>query len=167
MRMGPSLDVQAPKHTDLYDHHLVDPSIQALKFEAAASYQLPSSHNASCGHPKESENLLVVSPYTERAHLLDLNTLDKPNQLLAKAMTVMKPVRDDYATAPYKEAFNWDHISETLRDLATVENYDWRRRLFYVVVFRSRSRPTIDRTYLGLMDEKSHEEAMESGGLLK
>ncbi|KAH0563352.1 hypothetical protein GP486_002087 [Trichoglossum hirsutum] len=166
--MDPPPDAKAPpKHADLYDHHLVNPSVQALKFEAAASYQLPSSHNASCGHPKESENLLVVSPYVERAHLLDLNTLDKPNRLLAKAMTVMKPVRDDYATAPYKETFNWGHIVETLRGLATAESYDWRRCVFYVVAFRSQSRPEIDRTHLGLMDEKSHEEAMESGGLLK
>ncbi|KAH0544961.1 hypothetical protein FGG08_000887 [Glutinoglossum americanum] len=154
-------------HPDLYDHRLVDRSVQALKFDAAASYQLPSSHNASCGHSKEAENLLVVSPYTERAHLLDLNTLDKPDQLLAKALTVMKPIRNDYATAPYIEAFNWDRVIETLRDLAAVEEHDWQHRPFYIVVFRSQSPPTTDRSYLGLLDESSHKEAVESGGLLK
>jgi len=49
---------------------------------------------------------LVVSPYTEEAHLLDLQTLDIPNQLFAKALISLKCLRSDYAVAPYVEIFN-------------------------------------------------------------
>jgi hypothetical protein len=52
------------------------------------------------------EHLLVVSPYEEESHLLDLRTVDTANQLLAKALVGLKCLRDDYATAPYIEIFN-------------------------------------------------------------
>jgi hypothetical protein len=52
------------------------------------------------------KDLLIVSPYEEEPHLLDLNTLDTSNQLLAKALVCMKNLREDYATADYKESFN-------------------------------------------------------------
>lgn len=47
----------------------------------------------------EAKNFLVVSPYEEPPHLLDLRTLDTNNQLLAKALVGLKCLRDDYATA--------------------------------------------------------------------
>jgi hypothetical protein len=52
------------------------------------------------------DHLLVVSPYEEESHLLDLRTVDTANQLLAKALVGLKCLRDDYATAPYVEIFN-------------------------------------------------------------
>lgn len=52
------------------------------------------------------KDLLIVSPYEEEPHLLDLNTLDTSNQLFAKALVCMKNLREDYATADYKESFN-------------------------------------------------------------
>jgi hypothetical protein len=52
------------------------------------------------------KDLLIVSPYEEEPHLLNLNTLDTFNQLLAKALVCMKNLREDYATADYKESFN-------------------------------------------------------------
>jgi hypothetical protein len=52
------------------------------------------------------DHLLVVSPYEEASHLLDLRTVDTANQLLAKALVGLKCLRDDYATAPYVEIFN-------------------------------------------------------------
>lgn len=48
----------------------------------------------------EDGDLLVVSPYHEREHLLDLKTVDTANQLLAKALVGMECQREDYATAP-------------------------------------------------------------------
>lgn len=155
--------------SSLFDYRLVDPSFDALKFGAAAAFQLPSAHSDSCKHAKNgsSEALLVVSPYTSRSHLLDLNLVDQPNQLLAKALTTMKPIREDYATAPYKEAFNWNEIMRVLQGLVKEEQYEWTKRSFYVVVFQSQVPPTTDKSHLGRLDEKSHEEAMESGGLLK
>ena len=153
----------------LFDHRLVDPSLDALKFGAAASIQLPSAHSGSCNHSKNQspENLLVVSPYTSRSHLLDLNSVNAPDQLVAKALTSMKPIRDDYATASYKEAFNWNEVMGVLQGLVKEEQHEWKERSLYVVVFMSQVPPTTDKSYLGRLDEKSHEEAMESGGLLK
>lgn len=128
--------------SSLFDYRPVDPSFDALKFGAAASFQLPSAHSDSCKHAKNSENLLVVSPYTSRSHLLDLNSVDKPNQLVPKALTTMKPIREDYATAPYKEAFNWNEIMEVWQGLVEGKQYEWKERSFYVVVFKSQVPPT-------------------------
>lgn len=114
-----------------------------------------------------AEELLVVSPYSHPSHLLRLHTVSKPNQLLAKALTKMKAVRADYATASYKESFNWSTVVDTLEDLSLKEAYEWQPEFFFIVVFRSRIKTVTDRVDLGLMDAEAHEEAMQSGGLLK
>ncbi|KAI9679124.1 MAG: hypothetical protein M1829_001794 [Trizodia sp. TS-e1964] len=168
----------------LVDHRLVNSSVAELKFNAAASYQLLSSHDPGCAHAK-NDNLLVVSPYTTLPHLLNLDHYDLQCQLLAKALTLMKPVRDDYATCPYVLAFNWDQVFKGLQQmLAQEEDFEWDSRhvvhlfhackidltpcsSFYIVVFRSRVAPTTVLANLAKMDEKSHAEAMASGGLLK
>ena len=93
------------------------------------------------GLPKDEE-LLVVSPYHEVPHLLDLRTLDVPNQLLAKALMGLKCLRDDYATAEYIEIFNWSAVIDSVRNLAASSYYTWKERSFYIVVFRSRIPPT-------------------------
>lgn len=113
------------------------------------------------------DDLLVVSPYAFAPHLLRLNTVSKPNQLLAKALTQMRAVRDDYATAAYIESFNWSTIVDHVKNLAEKAAYEWQPEVFYIVVFRSRVREVTDRVDLGMMDAKAHEEAMQSGGLLK
>ncbi len=63
----------------------------------------------------EDDRFIVVSPYTEKEHMLDLETLDVENQLLAHALSNMTCLRDDYATAPYLETFNWDEIIADVR----------------------------------------------------
>ena len=114
------------------------------------------------------DNLLIVSPYTTALHLLDLGTISEPNRLLAKALTLFKQVRHDYATAPYAESFNWAHVIGFLRTLVEAEcTYDWEQQSFYIIVFRSQLPPATDRTHLAKLDRLSHAEAMESGGLLK
>lgn len=110
---------------------------------------------------------LVVSPYAFAPHLLRLNTVSKPNQLLAKALTQMRAVRDDYATAAYIDSFNWSTIVDLVKNLSEKAAYKWQPEVFYIVVFRSRVKPNTNRVDLGLMDADAHEEAMESGGLLK
>lgn len=114
-----------------------------------------------------NENILIVSPYIERPHLLDLSTVDTANQLLARALTQLKCVRPDYATAPYVEIFNWSVVVETLRDLAALSNYAWEDKSFYIVVFRSRIPPTTLYEDLGVLDKAAHAEATASGGFLK
>jgi len=110
---------------------------------------------------------LVVSPYLEREHQLDLRTVDVPYRLLALALTKLEKATDDYAIAKYEDAFKWSDIIDYLKDLAGEENYKWKRQLFYVVEFRSKLKNGIDNDLLFKLDKKSHEEATAAGGLLK
>ncbi|KAH7403555.1 hypothetical protein BKA64DRAFT_454319 [Cadophora sp. MPI-SDFR-AT-0126] len=111
--------------------------------------------------------LLVVSPYLEKAHLLDLSTLDTANQLLARALVDLKFIRDDHRTAPYVDSFNWPEIIDSVRKLARASDFKWKTTDFYIVVFRSRIPPTTVYADLGVLDKAAHAEATESGGFLK
>ena len=115
----------------------------------------------------DDEDFLVVSPYKSRTHLLNLRTLEESQQLLAKSLALLEPVREDFATAPYIESFNWDAVVNRLKSIAQAQNYAWRKQMFYIVVFRSRVLPSTDKFHLGALDEKAHAEATKSGGLLK
>ncbi|TVY88455.1 UPF0643 protein [Lachnellula willkommii] len=115
----------------------------------------------------KNENLLIVSPYEEEPHLLDLRTLDSANQILAQALTGLKCLRDDYATAPYVEIFNWAEVIESIRQQVTTSNFDWKENSFYIVVFRSQIPTTTVYADLGVLDKAAHAEATESGGFLK
>ncbi|KAE8147396.1 hypothetical protein BDV25DRAFT_160421 [Aspergillus avenaceus] len=149
----------------LYDHTLITTDFDALKFHAASSLQLQFGLPHETAAPQS--NHLITSPYNEPKHLLDLTTLDLPNQLLAKALTILKPTRADYATASYTETFNWQSVFDFLRDLSQAEGYQWQKQHFYVVVFRSRLHADIDNQRLHDLDAYSHQEACASGGLLK
>lgn len=114
------------------------------------------------------EGKLVVSPYTTPDHLLDLSAVSPSCRHLAQALAGLRAVREDYATAPYLESFNWPEVVENLRaSLTTDKTYRWQDQGFYIVVFRSQIPPTTDRSHLGALDEVSHAEAMAGGGLLK
>lgn len=110
---------------------------------------------------------LIVSPYLEREHQLDLRTVDPPYRLLALALTKLEKACNDYATVKYEDAFEWSSLMMTLKDLAGRESYQWRRQKFYVVEFRSKLKKDIDNELLFKLDKKSHEEATACGGLLK
>ncbi|KAK6495350.1 hypothetical protein TWF481_003374 [Arthrobotrys musiformis] len=114
-----------------------------------------------------SGDLLVASPYTEKNHLLDLTTLSRPNQLLAKALTIMNATSGNYANVSYEKAFNWGEILIALQKLSKKEGYAFPRSEFYVIVFRSRLPFDANREHLGKLDEDAHEEAVVSGQLLK
>ena len=94
-----------------------------------------------------NDNFLIVSPYRSRAHLLSLQHLHPNQQLLAKALTSIQPIRPDYATCPYPLAFNRSTVTE--------------------VIFRSQIPPTTSRAHLAALDRAAHIEATKSGGLLK
>lgn len=112
-------------------------------------------------------NLIVQSPYTESAHLLDLSTLDHENAILAQALAVMRHVRSDYATAPYEEAFNWSEVAAEVSRLAKASSETFKQTSFYVVAFRSQVKPETDLANLGQLDKAAHAEAVASGGFLK
>jgi hypothetical protein len=119
--------------------------------------------------PQQNYDLLQASPYSDRAHLLDLTTLAKPLQLFAEALTAMRWIKQEYATAPYDKAFNWDSIVDVFSRTIGAESPDSmpEKLDFYVIVFRSRVNQYADRQLLGELDKAAHLEAVESGGLLK
>lgn len=150
------------------------------------SHQLPASHDAlkqvvevshrsvasgsDSGSDEDQDghnNLLVVSPYTERDHLLDLDTLDAENALLARALVDMDNVRPDYATATYLESFNWTQVMDRLRRLAKDDGHRFKETSFYIVAFRSQIPPTTAYEDLGALDKVAHAEATAAGGFLK
>lgn len=114
-----------------------------------------------------SRRYVVASPYTEADHLLDLETLDAENQMLAEALVDLKCLRDDYATAAYADTFNWDEVVGRVRELAAARNHGWRETSWYIVAFRSRYEQGIDYSHLGDLDKAAHAEATASGGFLK
>lgn len=114
-----------------------------------------------------SRRYVVASPYTEADHLLDLETLDAENQMLAEALVGLKCLRDDYATAAYADTFNWDEVVGRVRELAAARNHGWRETSWYIVAFRSRYEQGIDYSHLGDLDKAAHAEATASGGFLK
>jgi hypothetical protein len=149
----------------VYRADLITKDFDALRFNAAASLQL--HHGKSNLSQAPHDHLLLASPYNEPEHLLDLQTLDIQNRLLATALTALKPIRPDYATADYIESFNWDQVLNTLRQLSKEENHLWTEQGFYTVIFRSKLKEGADKQLLHDLDQHSHREATVSGGLLK
>ncbi|KAI1186052.1 hypothetical protein F5B17DRAFT_432004 [Nemania serpens] len=117
--------------------------------------------------PHEIEDLLVISPYTERQHLLDLKSVDVESAILAQALVHLKCLRPDYATAPYIDTFNWEEVIEQMKRLAQQNKHTWKENSFFVVAFRSQIPPTTVYEDLGALDKAAHAEATASGGFLK
>lgn len=156
----------------------------ALRFDAAASNQLPSldsyhttprTHSGSDSDsdstsgplsPVYSTNL-ISSPYNNPGHYLGLSTLSTPSRLFALALTALQPTHPNYATEPYTSSLNFPNILSLLQNLCNLENVTWRETSFYVVIFRSQLRQGVDQEWLYKLDFESHREACESGGLLK
>jgi hypothetical protein len=158
------ISLTAPSHgTTVLDPSLITTEFDSLRFEAAAYSQLDISQAKN----DDLSSLLISSPYNNPDHYLDLTTLDIPNLLLSKALTALKPLRPDYATAPYTEALNLSTVVDLVRKFAADEKFEWKEQTFYVVSFRSRLKETIDNELLYKLDYESHREACESGGLLK
>lgn len=117
--------------------------------------------------PSSTGRYLVQSPYDDEGHLLDLDTVDHENGLLARALTKLHATREDYATAPYEESFNWSEVIAELRQLVEESGQGFKETSFYVVAFRSQIKPSTDYSHLGELDKAAHAEAVASGGFLK
>lgn len=140
-----------------------------LRFGAAALHQLdvPNDPNVISHDPRILSTQLISSPYNNPGHYLDLSTLSMANLLFAKALTALRPLRPDYATAPYTEGLDFAGVLSLLRTLCENANHHWTPTSFYVVIFRSQLKEDIDAELLYQLDYESHREACESGGLLK
>lgn len=110
---------------------------------------------------------LVMSPYSKQGQQLDLGAIPHADQLLAKALKELQPVREDYQTSSYVSAFNWPTIIERLRAWVQEAAFEWKEMRLYVIVFRSANPPGIDRQKLWALDEDAFTEAMVGGGLYR
>jgi hypothetical protein len=117
--------------------------------------------------PLDDRRLLIQSPYTEKGHQLDLDTLDNENESLARALTILTATRQDYATASYNDSFNWPEVIDELRYLVKESGRGFKETTFYIVAFRSQIKPSTDYSHLGQLDKAAHKEAIDSGGFLK
>ncbi|WYZ35288.1 hypothetical protein EsH8_I_001564 [Colletotrichum jinshuiense] len=138
---------------------VVDPLAQKIKETAAVNIAEVDITN--------TDRFLVHSPYTEPEHLLDLETLDDENALLAKALARMECLREDYATADYVESFNWGDVMAELKTLVDTTGKTFKETSFYIVAFRSTIPPTTVYEDLGVLDKAAHAEANQFGGFLK
>ncbi|KAK4570083.1 hypothetical protein LTR86_003053 [Recurvomyces mirabilis] len=107
------------------------------------------------------------SPYDDFANHLTLEDLDAYSRLFALSLPSLEPVKEDYATTPWLEAFNWPIVFTRLRELCQMSGVKWQKREFYVVSFRSVRKRDADVDLVSELDQQSHREACESGGLLK
>lgn len=110
---------------------------------------------------------LMTSPYETQEHLTNLSTLSLPSRLLTLALIHLNSTNSSYATIPYQDALNWPTVFSHLRTISDAHNHTWKSTIFYVVEFRSRLKPNIDRELLFKLDRESHREATASGGLVK
>ena len=110
---------------------------------------------------------IIASPYLEESHLLDVTTLDDQSRMLALALRDLTTATRDYAITAYEKAIDLEGLISSLRTLVIAEGSRWTEQSFYVVEFRSTLKLGIDRNLLFILDKKSHEEATQSGGLLK
>ncbi|KAF1970978.1 hypothetical protein BU23DRAFT_537148 [Bimuria novae-zelandiae CBS 107.79] len=150
--------------TTVLDPSSVTTDFDALRFSAAASQQLLPT---LLPYDIPLSTLLISSPYNAPGHYLPLPTLSTTSLILAKALTALKPLRPDYATAPFLSALDFPAVLTLIRRFSAEMNAPWKESSFYVVVFRSRLKPDIDSERLYELDAGSHREACESGGLLK
>jgi hypothetical protein len=111
--------------------------------------------------------LFASSPYLDREHLLDLNTLDEQSRLFALALSTLQPRSPEYATLRYENSLDLDLVLAKLKDLLQDTGLQWKHQDFYVVEFRSQLKPQIDNPLLFKLNKESHREANISGGLLK
>ncbi|KAJ4356655.1 uncharacterized protein N0V89_004691 [Didymosphaeria variabile] len=163
LKINPSTDVES--RDSVLDPASITQEFDELRFEAAASRQLDFPDPKD--HSTDRSSQLISSPYNNPGHYLDLSTLDTPNLIFAKALTALKPLRSDYATAPYISSLDFPTVLSLVRSFSREANYTWKSHTFYVVIFRSQLKADIDNDLLYKLDYESHREACESGGLLK
>ncbi|KAK4618143.1 UPF0643 protein [Fulvia fulva] len=150
------------------DHYAAASTIVRTSIDSNPGHITTDTSNLEAGsHIDLNATHLISSPYPDFENQLRLADVDIPYQLFAFALTALKQIRPDYATAPYLESFNWSEVFALLRTLCKQAGYQWEGRQFYVVIFRSKLQVGIDRERLGLLDQMSHQEACASGGLLK
>lgn len=162
--------VPSSKGTIVLHPSRITTEFDLLRFEGAALGQLndASEEESETNNPNSGpSSLLISSPYNNPGHYLDLRDLDTSNLIFSKALTALKPIRQDYATGPYTESLDFPTVLHLVRKFSKDEGFQWKEASFYVVIFRSQLKENSDNDLLYTLDYESHREACESGGLLK
>ncbi|CAN9330742.1 unnamed protein product [Alternaria alternata] len=160
---APQTDVSLHIHSvQLLNPESITSEFDKLRFEAAAHDQLvfhnpqfyqladdASKHSTPNRHPETLSTLLISSPI-QYPQPLSRPLLPSPNYTLPSSRTSPDSAQTGYPNLRYR-----------------AERYEWKETSFYVVVFRSQLKEDIDQEWLYRLDEESHREACESGGLLK
>ncbi|KAL9026340.1 MAG: hypothetical protein Q9180_007498 [Flavoplaca navasiana] len=154
--------IMAPEATGFAAYNLTaDPT------DSEESDTNPILHLDGRAYSDASEDLLIVSPYTSRSHLLDLTLLNRAQALLPRSLTIMAPIALGYATSPSIRSFNWKAVFSLLALSGRAEGFAWKEQSFYVIIFRSQIPRSTSRSELAAFDRKAYEEAMAGNGLLK
>ncbi|EGV63108.1 hypothetical protein PSN45_004623 [Yamadazyma tenuis] len=119
-----------------------------------------------------SQRFIQSSPYTEKEHFLDLETLSYEHRVLALALQSFQVTSEDYATGGYFDSFNIEDVVREARAIAARLGKPLQPFSVYIVAFRSKLFDNVrvsaeKRATLGDIDKDSHLEANISGGLLK
>jgi len=83
----------------------------------AAAHHISASfkqHGTEKTNDMAPAEIVVSSPYLGDEHHLDLSSVPEPSQQLAKALSSLRPVTDDYPSQPYPTSFNWQEIIDQL-----------------------------------------------------
>jgi len=162
-----SIAPSAEKTTPLQDSKGSKTNSNSRALSATAAHPQTRYAIIDSKTPSIQPDYLQSSPYPDPLHLLDLNRLPPASRLFACALASLTAIRADYATAPYDQVFNWDHVMYVLRCLSAAENFQFPATSFYTVVFQSKLKAEVDKELLFQLDSMSHQEAVASGGLLK
>ncbi len=142
-----------------------------LIYSAPAALQLLPLLDPAWGLRRNTSSILdsriIASPYNDENHLLDLNSLGVEDRILSLALTTVRPVKPDYATLDLVDGLNAAEVNEMIQRLSSSLGLVWTSRSYYLVTFRSKMKPEYDQNRLFELDKHSHEEAIQSGGLLK
>jgi hypothetical protein len=76
-------------------------------------------------------------------------------------------VKPDYATLDLVDGLNIAEVNDMIQRLSSSLGLVWTSRSYYLVTFRSNMKLEYDQNRLFELDKHSHEEAIQSGGLLK
>jgi len=117
-----------------------------------------------------ADDLLVSSPYATSEHHLNLSSLPKSSQQLARALQAFKPITVDYPSQPYAESFNWQEVIDRLPSDFSGSAQNPPQLItgtFYCIAFYSTLSDNVDSGHLHYLDGLAHAEANQSGGLLK
>ncbi|KAI6195115.1 hypothetical protein M3Y96_01196600 [Aphelenchoides besseyi] len=101
---------------------------------------------------KPHEDLAIDDQIIPRLRLVDYRFAEK-------SLPYLHTVTRDYFHMPIETTFNWDEVADRL---GIDEKGDW-----FIVAFRSVRKPSADTQALYNADALAHQEAIESGGLLK